>query len=161
VVYVVDRSGSMGAHGQLVVARHELQASLNRLAPEVRFQVVAYNRGAETLGGTNELLPATEENKHRAVRFLESLAAEGGTDHGLALHRALLFQPDVIYFLTDADDLNSEQVHALTRLNHGRAAIHAIELNGTNRDRADMPLHVLARENGGRYQAVVIDGGIH
>ena len=45
-------------------------------------------------------------------------------------------------------------VQAVTLLNRGRAAIHTIELTTVNRHRADMPLHRLARDNRGRYQAV-------
>jgi len=158
VIYVIDRSGSMGAGGRLDLARREVLASLQKLAPEVRFQVIAYNRFAEPLriAGHSDLLAATPENKQQTAAVLAGLLPEGGTEHLQALKQALLLQPEVIYFLTDADDLHPDQVRALTRLNHGRTAIHTIELTGVNRDRADMPLHVLARENGGKYRAVEV-----
>jgi hypothetical protein len=104
--------------------------------------------------GRAELLLATPENKEWAKRFLEGLVPEGGTSHDRALGQAVDLAPDVIYFLTDADDLRADQVRALTQLNKGRAAIHAIELNTAHRDRADLPMHALPRENRGQYQAV-------
>jgi len=155
VVYVIDRSASMGPSGRLAMARRELAASLAKLPATARFQVVAYNRIVESLRG--ELLPATEENKQAALRFVDGLAAEGSTDHGPAMRAALRFGADVVFFLTDADDLRPDTVRALTGLNHGRSAIHTIELTTINRDRHDMPLHVLARENGGKYRAVGVE----
>lgn len=156
IVYVIDRSSSMGDRGRLALARREVLASLARLTPPARFQIIGYNRFVDSLrvAGRVELLSATEENKELAARFLESLIAEGGTSHQPALDQALALHPDVIYFLTDADDLDPGQVRALTQLNRGRSAINAIELSTSNRDRAEMPMHILARTNGGQYRAV-------
>jgi hypothetical protein len=156
VVYVIDRSSSMGAGGRLALARRELLASLGRLRPPVCFQIIAYNRHPEALrvAGRVELLLATEENKQLAARFLAELVAEGSTEHGQALDQAVALRPDVIYFLTDADDLKREEVRALTQLNRGRCTIHAIEMSTGNRDKLEMPMHVLARTNGGSYRAV-------
>jgi hypothetical protein len=156
VVYVIDRSGSMGMDGRLALATQELFASLERLPPEARFQVIPYNRYAEPLriGGRTDLLDATPENKRQAARLLLAVVPEGHTDHERALKRALALHPDVIYFLTDADDLKPEEVHAITQLNRGHSAIHAIELSTTHRGRPDMPMHLLAESNRGVYQAV-------
>jgi hypothetical protein len=41
-------------------------------------------------------------------------------------------------------------------MNAGRTVIHAIELSTANRDRNEMPLHVLARDNHGVYRAVAV-----
>jgi hypothetical protein len=127
-----------------------------RLPESARFQIIAYNKHVETvqINGRGGLLPATAENKHLAALFLQSLAAEGSTDHWPALSQAMMLSPEVVYFLTDADDLKPEQVRALTELNKGRAAIHAIELNTANRERHDLPMHALPRLNHGQYQAV-------
>ncbi len=164
IVYVIDHSMSMG-RGGLAAARQELRASLDRLPETARFQVVVYNRSAEALrlDGTTGLVPATAANKQQAARLLEDLPADGGTDHGPALKLALALRPDVIFFLTDADDLRAEQVREVTRINRernaGRTAIHAIELNVEHQGREEMPLHVLARENRGEYRAVRLENG--
>jgi hypothetical protein len=156
VVYVIDRSGSMGERGRLTLARRELEASLRRLPESVRFQVIVYNRRPEALriAGQTGLVPATFENVSQATRLLREIIPEGGTEHLPALRQALFLRPDLIYFLTDADDLNPVDVQALTQLNQGHTAIHAVELTLANRDRADMPMHRLARDNRGAYRAV-------
>src|SRR5262249_3744008 len=42
VVYVIDRSGSMGNGGRMALARRELLASLDRLPVSARFQIIPY-----------------------------------------------------------------------------------------------------------------------
>jgi hypothetical protein len=157
IVYVIDRSASMGLNGALTAAQRELRASLERLPPTARFQVIAYNRSAEPLhvGGRADLLPATPDNKARAAALVAALRAEGGTEHLAALRRALALRPDVIYFLTDADDLRPDQVLAITQLNHGRTIIHALELRPEERRRRGAALPVLAQNNHGEYRAIV------
>lgn len=158
-VYVIDRSSSMGPSGGLRAAREQLLNSLQQLPSSARFQVIVYNRVAEPLLPDHpSLLETTPENLQRVAERLSGLLAEGGTDHLPALRRALALRPDVIFFLTDADDLTNDLLRAVARLNPGRhTIIHAIELNCLNRERADMPMHVLARENGGMYRGVVVD----
>lgn len=156
VVYVIDRSGSMGNAGRLALARRELQASLERLPETARFQVIPYNRRAEPLriNGQSGLVTASADNKRAALALVDNLIPEGSTEHQAALQQALLLHPEAIYFLTDADDLLPDQVRALTRLNQGRASIHAIELTAVHRAAHAMPLHVLARDNHGEYRGV-------
>jgi hypothetical protein len=160
VVYVIDRSTSMGLRGALDIAKRELLASLQRLAADTRFQIIIYNRHAECLriGGRTDLVPATPENKQEVASLLQSVRPEGSTDPLPALRQALALRPEVIFFLTDADDLNVRQISDLTQFNRGRTAIHAIELNALHRDRHDQPLQLLARNNHGEYRAVSVGG---
>lgn len=156
VVYVIDRSASMGMEGRLELARRELLASLEALPPTARFQIIVYNSFAEPLriDGRCELVLATEENKRLAAQRLASLLAEGRTEAAAALRRALTLQPEVIYFLTDADDLKADDVRAVTQLNRGRSVIHAIELNPFHRDQPGSVLQSLAHANRGVHQVV-------
>jgi Ca-activated chloride channel family protein len=158
VVYVIDRSVSMGLNGALEQVKRELLASLSRLPSDMRFQIIFYNRSAQplVLGGAAGITSATDANRAAVAQQLESLQAEGGTEHLPALSLALSYQADVIYFLTDADDLRPEQVRQVTQMNRGRAAIHTIELTTANAHRLDMPLQTLARENRGTYRAVTL-----
>jgi Ca-activated chloride channel family protein len=153
VVYVIDRSASMGLGDGLSAAKRELLASLRQLPASARFQVIFYSREAEALGvdGRTDLLPATAENVDAAARFLERLRAGGSTDHLPALRKALALQPDVIFLVTDAADLSPEQVRAVTQWNGGRTAIHAIDLGGRA---GGSPLEALALGNRGTYRAV-------
>jgi hypothetical protein len=154
VIYVMDRSISMGFHGALARARREVLGSLRRLGPATRFQVIAYNREAEPLriNGQVGLLVADADTIQQVAEAVSALRAAGGTDHGRALSRAVALRPDLIYFLTDADDVSLEDVKTVTRLAEHRIRINAVELNGGRRGRTDGPLHKLAADNGGTYQ---------
>jgi hypothetical protein len=154
-VYVLDRSGSMGLHQALAIACRELTASLARLPATASFQVIQYNSTAAPLvGRQGELVPATADNIRQATAALEALPASGTTKHLPALQMALALAPDVIYFLTDGDDLDDTDPARVARLNGGRCVIHTIELTLAHRGLPDKPLQRLARENRGTYQAV-------
>jgi von Willebrand factor type A domain len=156
VVYVIDCSMSMGQDHALERAREELLASLNRLSPSTRFQVIAYNWNPEPLrlNGRTDLAAATPENKFQAEEQIRKLQARGRTAHVPALQYALRLQPDVIFFLTDADDLKAQEVRQVTQANHGRTVIHAIELNSSGRGSAPGALSALAHHNRGDYRIV-------
>jgi hypothetical protein len=154
VVYVIDRSISMGLNGGLAAAREELLASLECLPATARFQVLLYNRTVRSLhGGGDGLVPASAEARHEVAALVADLRAEGGTSHLPALRQALALHPDLILLFTDADDLSLQDVQTLTRLNRGGTAIHTIEW--TNESHADGPLALLARLNRGTYRSLV------
>ena len=105
------------------------------------------------VGGQSGLLAATPDVVAAAVAAVEALSAEGGTDHLRALQRALALQPDVIYFLTDEDDLKSNDVSQFTQLNHGRVCVHALCLVPPMPGR-ETPMQALARGNRGVFHVV-------
>jgi hypothetical protein len=155
VLFVLDRSASMGGrNGFLLAVKRELLASLAGLPAGARFQVIFYNKHWDMLRlvGPGGLAMASVENKRRAESQIESLTAEGGTEHEPALRAALSLEPDSIYFLTDADDLTQGLVNTITQLNRGRAAIHTVEL--APRREPGMQLQMLAQRNRGTYRAV-------
>ena len=156
IVYVIDRSASMGLNGYLAAAKRELLTSLAHLPASARFQIIAYNRTARPLrmNGHSGLVFATSDNKRCAASLLEGIPAEGGTEHVQALREALALGPEVIFFLTDAADLRAEQIRAITSLNRGRCIIHAVELGRTSAMSGDPPLYALAHENQGCYMCV-------
>ncbi len=153
VVFVLDRSASMGLDGRLDRARRELAASLRRLPPSARFEVIAYNKVAEPIRvrGMAGLLPATPDAIEAVIAAVDRLPAEGGSEHGKALKEALQLGPDVIYFLTDEDDLDLRDVQTVTRLNRGRACIHALCLVPAA---GESPMQVLARGNRGILKVI-------
>jgi hypothetical protein len=148
----------MGPSGALDAACAELLASLRRLPPTARFQVIAYNQHAEPLRVSRQsgLLRADPATVEEAARLVAGLDASGGTNHAAALRRGLLLRPDVLFLVTDGADLAAEEVQALTRLNQGRTAVHVVELG---RGRAGPPegaLRRLALGTGGTYRRVLL-----
>ncbi len=157
VVYVLDCSVSMGIDRKLDFARRKLIASLQQLPPSVRFQVIDYNNYAEslTVDGQRGLLPAEPAIVSKVIAKLQSLEAAGKTNHLAALQRALELRPDVIFFLTDADDLKPEVISFITRRNQ-HSVIHTIELTRLRTPRPEGPLAQLAGNNHGNYRRVAI-----
>jgi hypothetical protein len=161
-VYVFDRSGSMGGEGRksLRAVKAELIQSLKNLDTVHQFQIVFYNERPVLFnpsGTPGRLAFATEENKERVTNFLDSITAAGGTDHEAALKLAIRLQPDVIFFLTDADDpkLTAAQ---LAKIRHQAAGviINAIEFGPGPKPRQPSFLANLAKQNGGGYVYVDI-----
>ena len=152
VVFVLDRSASMGIDDRLAVARREILASLSQLAPGTRFQVVVYNRGFETLtlAGCRELVALSPQTLTELAAALTDLTPEGGNDHLPALQQAMWMQPEVVCLLTDADDLTTEMVRAVHDLNHGKCVIHAVTIGSAPR----LAMRALAAGNGGVCKAI-------
>jgi hypothetical protein len=163
VVYVIDRSVSMGPSGGLVRAKQELLASLQGMPDQTQFQIIIFNRSVEMLsvGLTTGLLPATKENKQKAAEFLAPIQPEGGTLPVPALKRALAFRPEIIFFLTDGGDWTDRQVQEVISMNRGHSVIHVVDFGGAVRDQLNGPLRVLANKNQGEYRAVSMGGKEH
>jgi hypothetical protein len=156
-VYVIDRSGSMSEHDALGTAKRELLASLSKLPPTAEFQIIVYNLKPEVMPsgpGRARLVVASDASKRAAQHFLDTIAADSGTEHLPAVKLALGLNPDVILFLTDADDMTARDVKELSESNKNRTKIHTIEFGpGPNLD-SRTALRELAEENGGTYRYV-------
>ena len=148
VVYVIDRSASMGLEGRLQRATREVAMSLSQLPSSSRTQVIVYSRTAEPL--CPGLVAADPAIIAIASERLQHLTAEGGTAHVRALKSALLLNPDVIYFLTDEDDLTPADVKTITDYNRGRTVIHTICLIDPETNQT--PIGELAKKNRGQFR---------
>lgn len=160
-VYVFDRSGSMGGSGRsaLAAAKAELLASLESLEPHHQFQIVFYNDEPARFQPDSQawrLVFATPANKELAAQFLGGVKADGATEHERALMLALKLAPDVIFFLTDADQpvLNRTQLNRIAELNSGQTVINAIEFGLGPALSKDNFLSQLAGQNGGEHTYV-------
>lgn len=160
-VYVFDRSTSMGGPGYspLEAAKAELLESLDSLAETHEFQIIFYNQNPSIFNpsGRGRLSLADERSKDTARRFVGGITAAGSTNHEAALKAALNLRPDVIFFLTDAEEpqLSQYQLSRIKRLNSG-ASICAIEFGAGPEPSGDNFLKQLARDNGGRHGYVDI-----
>ncbi len=156
-LYVLDRSGSMYDHNAIRAAKEELIASLSGLEQTQQFQVIFYNQSFIELRHNDErpgMQWATEINRTLARQFISSIQPDGGTDHVPALKKALRYQPEHLFFLTDADQpqLSARELHEIKTLNGGRTRIHCVEFGKGPELAADNFLKKVARDNGGTYR---------
>ena len=93
LAFVLDRSGSMGGR-KIELARKAVETAIDRLLPEDRFAVVAYDDHIDVVV---ESTPASREAKDGAIAQLRRIDARGSTDLGggwlkgaeqVALHQA-------------------------------------------------------------------------
>ena len=158
--YVIDCSGSMSVRESLSVAKRELLASLNQISSGARFGVVFYNIDARILpdsNGQEGLMTANDSNKARVRELLAGIRPLGGTDHMLALKTAFELKPEVVFFLTDGDSMTRSDVAELTKL-ADKTRINVIEFGQVSVLGVAEPLKNLARQTGGNYRYVDVNG---
>lgn len=161
-VYVFDRSASMGGSGRNALnrAKAELVASLESLGETHQFQIIFYNDQPTMFslaGQPGRLVFANAPNKLQAHRYIDGIIADRGTEHEPALLAALNLAPDVIFFLTDADqpELSNGQLAKIAARNRKGTVINTIEF-GAGPPLGENFLMRLARQNGGAYTYVDI-----
>ena len=153
-VYIFDRSASMNG-SPLAAAKAELLRSLGDLESRHQFQIIFYNESPKMFnlrGGRPRLTWGDKVSKRLAIEFVQGIRAKGATEHVAALVMGLRLRPDVLFFLTDADEpvLTSIELARIARLNEG-TAIHSIEFGAGPRTRSENFLARLARQNGGQH----------
>ena len=81
VVFVLDRSGSMGGW-KMVAARRAMARMVDTLTEHDRFTVLAFDDRIETPPGGEgwSLVAATDRQRFQAVEFLNRIEARGGTE---------------------------------------------------------------------------------
>jgi hypothetical protein len=154
--YVIDCSGSMATRNALEVAKRELLASLSQLPPDARFAVIFYNLHARVFAdpsGQEGLMAATALNKTRVETQLKTVSAYGGTDHMLALRTALGLKPEVVFFLTDADQIMNNEVNEILA-EAGNSRIQAVEFGRGPDLGMQTPLRRMATTTGGTYRYI-------
>jgi hypothetical protein len=154
-VYVFDRSSSMEG-APLAAAKQQLIASLDSLSSVHQFHIIFFNqqmRNFDLSGGGKRIAFATDRNKKLAARFVGGITADGGTDRLPALRAAIQMNPDVIFFLTDADDpMPPSELDELAQLNQrAGVVISTIEFGRGPAKQKRNFLTELARTTGGQY----------
>lgn len=158
-VYVFDRSLSMSGYGgrPLAAAKRELIKSLESLGGVHQFQIVFYNEEPKVFntrpGQSPQLVFGSDDNKEQAEAFVKGITADGGTQHMDALFKALGMNPDVIFFLTDADDpkLTDADLTRLRKGNRGGVTINCIEYGSGAPQGDNNFLKRLAAQNSGHH----------
>lgn len=77
LAFVLDRSGSMAGRGKLELAKQGVLDALDRLEPDDRFSVIAYDDRIEVVVAS---VPATDEARRTAAVALRALEPRGSTD---------------------------------------------------------------------------------
>jgi Ca-activated chloride channel family protein len=105
LVFVFDRTGSM-AGDKIKQAKEALAYCVRNLQPEDQFNVIMFNEQPRKL--FEGLVPANRDNVEKAMREVEALTAQGGTNIADALREALRLFPSeqknvlqAVVFLTD------------------------------------------------------------
>jgi hypothetical protein len=161
IVYVIDASGSMIMHHQIV--RDELARSLENLSPQQSFSVIYFqaNNAVEVPPG-GRLVSATAQNRSAALEWIKSnVVPAGGTNPLVAIEKALKLNPDVIFLLSQditgygqfevdqqdlmklLDSLNPRDPETGSRATQ----INCIQFVSEDRLKA---MQAIAREHGGR-----------
>lgn len=155
-VYVIDCSGSMGDYDALEFAKAELLVSLQTLTPSQKFQVIFYSEKAYPLnlaGTGTQLVPGTDVNRNKARQQITEKTPLVGTRHMPALLAALKYEPDVIFLLTDAQDVSLQhwELDLIKRQNQSNARIHCTEFGKGTELKGDNSFKQLARQNNGTH----------
>jgi Ca-activated chloride channel family protein len=111
-VFTLDVSGSMGGR-PIEQAKQAMLYALQRMGPQDRFQVVKFADSAELMAP--QPVPATPENIDRAMRYVSSMSAGGGTMMLDGMRKSLDFPRDpermrIVAFLTDGYIGNEAQI---------------------------------------------------
>ncbi|GAB4135676.1 MAG: hypothetical protein Tsb009_02210 [Planctomycetaceae bacterium] len=163
IVYLLDGSGSMFGR-PIAEAKNQLIGSLNSLNETQRFQIIFYNDATHPVDvnsrGPDPLAPASLNYIQKAKLKLDSVLGRGGTNHLNALLEALdrKHSPDVIFFLTDANNgLDRADLESIRRANRSGARIHCIQFGkGDDLSQGNNFMKKLAAMNRGRFRYVDI-----
>ncbi|TVT76341.1 MAG: marine proteobacterial sortase target protein [Denitromonas halophila] len=128
VVYIIDTSGSMEGES-IVQAREALAMALARLDAEDRFNVIEFNSTASALYSSAQ--PASRANVDHAVRWVQRLRANGGTEMAGALALALdggrnADRVRQIVFLTDGAVGNEAQLFGMIQQRLGDSRLFTV-----------------------------------
>ncbi|HEY5936063.1 MAG TPA: VIT domain-containing protein, partial [Kofleriaceae bacterium] len=115
VVFVIDRSGSMGGW-KMVAARRAAARMIDTLTSRDRFCAIAFDDRVEHIPQP-QLVDATDRNRYRAVEALAKVDARGGTELAEPLTRATRFlagghddRERVIVLVTDGQVGNEDHI---------------------------------------------------
>lgn len=140
IVFVIDRSGSMGGN-PIVLARETVHRMLDKAGPEDRISLLAFSNSTVTLFPTPQ--PATAENVAEAHAWIDNLMASGGTEMLAGVKKALetpLTQGRmrIIALITDGEIYGVDQIYATIKNDPSNTFVFAFAVgNTTNQELID------------------------
>jgi len=148
------------------LVRRQLIEAVHRLTPDQFFSIVFFGGTGEYFEtGAGGLRRASPSAKQEAIRLIEAVRPGGRTDALSALAKAMSLRttagqgPDLIYFLTDGFDLDSQgaadflvQADAMRKHMAPQAVLHTIGFWTATADR--QILQQMAERSGGAFTSV-------
>jgi Ca-activated chloride channel family protein len=133
LIFVIDTSGSM-AGPSIEQAKASLVVALTRLTTQDRFNVIQFNNTVRSLFSSPQ--PVTTAAMRKAVRYVEGLSADGGTDMLPALRQALKSPQDStrlqqIILITDGQVGNEDELFELLHHRLGTRRVFTIGIGST------------------------------
>ena len=133
LTFIIDTSGSM-AGPSIEQAKSSLAAALTRLTTRDRFNIIQFNNTVRSL--FRSLEPVTAASVSKAIRYVERLAPDGGTEIVSALRQALKSPQDKtrmqqMVLLTDGQVGNEEELFELLHLRLGTRRLFTIGIGAT------------------------------
>lgn len=103
LVFVIDSSGSMSG-AKIEQAREAARFIINHLNKNDNFSLIDFDDGVSLF--SSQLIAANQENRDKALRFIDEIEDSGGTNINDALLEALKMikpgeRPNYVLFLTD------------------------------------------------------------
>ncbi|GAB4527806.1 MAG: VIT domain-containing protein [Roseibium sp.] len=156
LVFVLDTSGSMSGE-PLAASKTFMAAAIRGLRPDDYFRILRFSDNSSVFA--SEAVLASEQNRARALRFVNDLEANGGTEMDRAINAAFdQRQPEnttrIVVFLTDGYIGDERNVISSISSRIGDARIFAFGVGGAvNR----FLLEAVAREGRGYVRYVGLD----
>jgi Ca-activated chloride channel family protein len=128
IIYVIDTSGSMDGES-ILQAKTALRLSLTRLKPDDYFNIIQFNSLTSSLFHQSQ--PANQASLLRALNYVNSLRADGGTEMEPALYAALENQERnvglrQVIFITDGSIGNEQALFETIQQRLGRSRLFTI-----------------------------------
>ncbi|MBN2315075.1 MAG: VWA domain-containing protein, partial [Sedimentisphaerales bacterium] len=125
MIFVLDCSGSMNGK-PIAKAKQAITRALKQLQPNDTFQVIRFSNNASQLGP--DPVPATRDNIHKAIAYVEDLHGGGGTMMIEGIKAALDFAHDpkrfrLVSFMTDGYIGNEAEILAAVHERLGASRI--------------------------------------
>jgi len=153
-VFVIDKSGSMGAHNKFGRAKRELIKTLRTLPQNARFMIYFFDGGVEKLpSNNNNMLAAVPKNISWAEGWVKSRGMGGGTDPRAALKSGFNLKPDTVWLLTDGQFNDEAGALSVIRHANSKKSVRINTLAFMDRD-GERVLKQIAQENDGTYRFV-------
>jgi Mg-chelatase subunit ChlD len=160
ICFVVDRSASM--LGTFNKVCNNLKSSVANLRQDQYFDIVFFGGGDIADFGNKRLMRASNARKAAANDFIDSVKPKGTTDAAAALIYAMTIKdsagnsPQLIYFLTDGLDLNTNETKDISLLIENKrktlapsTVINTIGFQTEPSDRIE--LKNIAKRSGGKF----------